>query len=308
MYSILVGTEKGLVPLGAIPSHIYKWAERLQGTPITALHMNPSGIGAILNKERVEFCQNDGEIIDVEKSTDPLTCLSYWHGEPIVGTYKAHMLRVKNRRLELMQSFENAPYREKWFTPWGDPASVRSMTANVKDLFVNVHVGGVVRSTDSGKWQQMVDIDVDVHQVLIPNSELNQVLVATGMAGFGESNDNGQTWTFTNEGMHAAYCRAIAVSEGNVLISCSDDHHGKHSTLYMRPLDGPPAAPFQRCNLEPMWFDDPINTHCLQACGNDVAFGTRFGEIYFSRDRGVEWYQVISGLPAVQCLLVLPGA
>ncbi len=307
MYSILVGTEKGLVPLGIIPSHIYKWAEQLQGTPITALHVNPDGIGAILDKQRIQFCQNDGEIISVEKSNESLTSLYYWHGEAIVGTYKAHLMRVKNRRMEMVHSFENAPHREKWFTPWGDPASVRSMAANVKDLFVNIHVGGVVRSTDAGKWQQMVDIDVDVHQVLIPNPELNQVLIATGMAGFGESNDNGQTWTFSHHGMHASYCRALAVSEGNVIISCSDSHKGEHSNIYMRPLDAPRDTPFQPCNVEPQWFDAPINTHCLQAYGNDVAFGTRFGEVYVSRDRGVEWYQVISGLPAIQCLLVLPG-
>lgn len=307
MYSVLVGTEKGLIPLGNIPPHIYKWAEKLQGIPITALHATHDGIGVILNKSSVHFCHNDGEVIETEKSAETLTSLYHWQGDLIVGTYKAHLMRVKNRRFELVQSFENAPQRDKWFTPWGDPPSVRSMSSNTKDLYVNIHVGGVVRSTDSGTWEQLVDIDVDVHQVLIPNPEGNRVLVATGMAGLGESQDGGKTWSFSSTGMHSTYCRAIAVSEENVFISCADGPNGQHATIYSRALDASRETPFKRCDLEPVWFDDNINTYCLQAYGTDVAFGTRMGEVYVSRDRGSEWYQVIVGLPAIQCLLVLPG-
>ena len=49
----------------------------------------------------------------------------------------------------------------------GPPLGIRSVTATPDGvLLVNVHVGGIVRSSDGGiTWQPTIDIDTDVHQV-----------------------------------------------------------------------------------------------------------------------------------------------
>ena len=60
-----------------------------------------------------------------------------------------------------------APTRAEWHTPWGGPPSVFSMASLGDDLFVSVHVGGILRSSDGGQsWEATIDLHEDVHQVV----------------------------------------------------------------------------------------------------------------------------------------------
>src|SRR5262245_30214671 len=174
------------------------------------------------------------------------TCLAAVPGGLVIGTEQAHLLRLADGTLQSVESFEVADGRADWYTPWGDPADVRSIAvARDGAIYVNVHVGGVVRSRDGGRtWTPTVDIERDVHQVLAHPSRA-EVGLAAAADGFGVSRDSGETWRFLTEGMHAHYLRAVAVSDAAVLVSASSGPGGRRAALYRARLDGDDA--FERC-------------------------------------------------------------
>jgi len=126
------------------------------------------------------------------------------------------------------------------------------------------------------------------------------VLVATA-EGFGISRDGGDTWHWQNDGLHAHYCRAVALANDTVLLSASSGHHGRRAAVYRRPLDGGP--PFERCHVgPPEWFSDNVDTGCLVALGSTVVIGTEDGCVFLSQDGGSRWDEVRKGLPAVRAV------
>ena len=164
---------------------------------------------------------------------------------------------------------------------------------------MNVHVGGVLRSGDH-TWRPTLDIEHDVHQVLVPPGHPGLVLVAAA-DGFGRSGDGGDTWQWVNDGLHAHYCRAVAVAGGTVLISASSGHHGRRATVYRRPLYG--SAPFERCRIGlPEWFSDNVDTGCLVARGRTAVIGTEDGSVFLSEDAGERWDDIAKGLAPVRAV------
>src|SRR5207247_2735347 len=84
----------------------------------------------------------------------------------LVGTSEARLLRVEDGSLRPIAGFDDADGRSGWYTPWGGPPDTRSMADWDDDVYVNVHVGGIVRSDDRGQtWSPTIDVDADVHQV-----------------------------------------------------------------------------------------------------------------------------------------------
>ena len=80
----------------------------------------------------------------------PATCVVPTAAGVLVGTEQAHLLRLAGDKLVPVASFDTAEGRVSWYTPWGDPADVRSIAgALAGTIHVNVHVGGVVRSRDN---------------------------------------------------------------------------------------------------------------------------------------------------------------
>ena len=226
------------------------------------------------------------------------TCLGATPSGLLVGTARAHLLRLERDRLEPVSSFEEAGGRRTWYTPWGAPADVRSISAGARGaVYVNVHVGGVLRSTDAGgAWQPTLDIEHDVHQVLATAGPL---LVAAA-DGFGRSEDGGDTWRWENAGLHAHYCRAVALAGDTVLLSASAGYHGRRATVYRRRLDG---ERFERCRAGlPEWFADNVDTGCLAARGRTVVIGSEDGTVFLSRDAGERWDAIAKGLAPVRAV------
>jgi hypothetical protein len=219
-----------------------------------------------------------------------------------VGTASAHLLRLEGERLVPVSAFESVESRDAWYTPWGVPADVRSISAGTDDrLYVNVHVGGVLRSVDgAASWEPTLDLEHDVHQVLAPPARPSLVLVAA-YDGFGVSEDGGDTWRWENDGLHAHYCRAVALADGTVYLSASTGHHGRRAALYRRRLaDG---GAFERCQHGlPEWFADNVDTGCLAARGRTVAIGTEDGLAFISHDAGESWEQVAKDLAPVRAV------
>ncbi|MDP9386866.1 MAG: hypothetical protein M3Q48_02790, partial [Actinomycetota bacterium] len=232
-----------------------------------------------------------------------LTCVAGPAGGPaLAGTAEAHLYRV-GAGLEAVEGFEHVEGRDRWYTPWGGPPDVRSLSVSpTGTVLVNVHVGGIVRSTDGGRtWRPTIDIDADVHQVLALDAGAAVAACAEGLA---TSDDDGATWTIHDDGLHATYSRAVAVAGDAALFSVSDGPGGRRAAIYRRPLAG---GPIERLHGGlPGDLGGNVDTFRL-AGGPDgaAALATPAGDLYASCDEGSTWEQVAAGLPPVRCL-VLP--
>ncbi|HEY8199757.1 MAG TPA: hypothetical protein VII47_00210, partial [Actinomycetota bacterium] len=205
----------------------------------------------------------------------------------------------------ILESFESADGRDAWYTPWGGPPDVRSMTAAASgDLYVNVHVGGILRSEDGGgSWRPTIDIHSDVHEVRTVDDRPGLVLAAAAV-GPAISTDAGASWSVDPTGLHRSYCRAVALSGSTLLVTASDGPFGKRAAVYRRPLTGSEA--FEKCRQGlPEWFPGNIDTGCLAATPDLAAFGTEDGEVFLSDDAGASWEVAASGLPPVRALTIV---
>lgn len=225
------------------------------------------------------------------------TCVLPVDGGALVGTVEGHLYRLPAG--EPVAPFEDAPGRASWYTPWGAPADVRSLAAGPDGtIYVNVHVGGIVRSLDGGAtWEPTLDIDLDVHQVIVAGD--GTVLAATAR-GLAMSADHGETWTVVDDGLAATYARAVAVAGDTVLMSVSTGPDGARAAIYRRPLHG--GGPFRRTSIGlPGTFPGNVDTFCLAGQGDLAAVGTFAGRVYLSADAGASWATVAAG-PPVLCL------
>ena len=231
------------------------------------------------------------------------TCLLPAPQGLLVGTSGARLLALTGGTLEPVESFEQVEGRDAWYTPWGGPPDTRSASRDDEGvLYVNVHVGGVPRSSDGGRtWEPTIDIDADVHQVLA--SPPGATVLAASARGLAVSEDRGETWRFHSQGLHATYLRAVAASAETLFVSASEGPRGRRAGVYRRDAQGDGA--FERCRSGlPEWFSGNIDTYCLAASPQIVAFGTQGGSVFVSDDEGETWRAAAQDLGAVRCLLI----
>jgi hypothetical protein len=310
-----VGTDGGLLELrreGVRP------VEALAGQTVQALAVDADLVWALAG-QRLWRTADTGSAASTTLPDPSPTCIAPVGTGLVIGTEQAHLLRWHDERVERIEAFEQAAGRDTWYTPWGDPADVRSIavgealaTAVISQragtprspvLYVNVHVGGVVRSRDDGAtWAPTLDIEADVHQVCAPSGHPGLVLVAAAI-GLGLSRDGGDSWEFHTAGLHAQYARAVALAGDTILLSVSTGPGGRRSALYRRPLAG---GRFERCQAGlPSWFSHNIDTGCLAARATTVVFGTADGAVYRSDDAGATWTLGAKGVPAIRAVALL---
>lgn len=238
---------------------------------------------------------------DIEKQKG--TCIVAIDDGVLVGSSEARLFRVAGHGLEPVVPFDRAEGRSTWYTPWGGPPDTRSIANWDEAVYVNVHVGGILRTEDRGEtWTPTIDIDADVHQVTTAEG----LVLAASAGGLAVSPDRGRTWTIRSDGLEAPYSRAVAVCGDTVLVSASNGPRGGRSAVYRGDLAG---GRFERCRAGlPDRFDDNIDSYCLDALpeGSFVAIGTSDGRVFASEDTGVGWVELATGLPPVQRVLVLP--
>ncbi len=288
MVRVLVGTRSGLVevPTGRTVA--------FEGSDVRAM----SKEWAILDGRQV--CTLGG-VLGPAVDGPALNCIDGPPGgDPWVGTAEAHLFRLGSTARRVA-AFERVEGRQDWYTPWGGPPDVRSLSVGPGGTtLVNVHVGGILRSDDDGaSWQPTIDLHHDVHQVEALEGGMAVAACAHGLA---TSQDDGVTWAVHDDGLHATYSRAVAVCGGTVLISASSGPRGDQAAVYRRPLGA--DGPFERCRRGlPEWLEGNVDTFWL-AGGPEgtAAFATTGGEVYASGDEGLSWDPVASGLPAVRCL------
>lgn len=291
--ALLVGTEEGLFelqPHGAATTH-------LAGRRIGAVDHDGTSCWAVVDGTQVWQAGSDltGWQQRAEAAGDTrLNCLVAGSGDLLVGTSGARLLRLHDGAgLEELEGFEELESRAQWYTPWGGPPDTRSIARGVDGtVFVGVHVGGVVSSSDGGRsWRQSsLDIHADVHQVLVDPAHA-ELVVAPCAEGLAVSDDVGDHWRIDRLGLHATYARAAAVAGDTLVLSTSTGPAGERSALYRRPLPGPGA--FERCRDGlPEWFEGNIDTGCLVAHHDTVVAASSDNAIWRSDDRGATWSQM----------------
>jgi hypothetical protein len=273
---LLVGTKRGLQDLDSGETLV-------DGRAVTALAPGLGGCHALLERRLVvridpggpsalgELPEPDGQSIAVLPD-----------GTVVVGRSGARLAVVGTEVLDV-PAFESVPGRDGWKNPAAPSPDTRSMAAGANRLWVNVHVGGLWSSEDRGvTWRTAIVPDADVHEVRTGAS--GQVAVAAA-AGFGWSQDEGRSWSWTTEGLHAGYLRALCLDGNAVFVSASDGPFTKHAAVYWAQL----GSTFTRCEHGlPGWFPGNVDTGRLDAAHGRVAFG--FAQhVYLSEDEGRSW-------------------
>jgi hypothetical protein len=299
MLQILVATREGLHGLDARGN---EEAVQHVGRPVTAVVRDGPQLWATVDRAEVWHAPQ-GEwrhVATLEGAA--ATCLAMTDATH-VGASAARLFRLTGSSLEPVVSFDAAEGRDTWYTPWGGPPDTRSISEWGDDVYVNVHVGGILHTSDRGAtWNPTIDIDADVHQVATAEG----LVLAAGARGLSTSTDKGATWSLRTDGLEAPYSRAVVVCGDRVLVSASDGPRGRRAGVYRADLV---SGGFERCRAGlPEWFDDNIDTYCLDALndGSYAVFGTGDGRIYGSDDGGLTWLELITGLPPVQHLLLVP--
>jgi hypothetical protein len=295
---VLIATDGGVFGAGA-PEPV-----ALAGQPTAALALAAEGWWALADRRalwRAAAARPPAAVAELPGPDG--TCLLAVDGQALVGTDQAHLVRVADGTVEAVAGFDQAEGREAWYTPWGGPPATRTLAAGPDGtLWANVHVGGILRSTDGGAtWAPTIDIHADVHQVAVAPDRADTVLAACAR-GLASSGDGGRTWTYASDGLHASYCRAVAAAGDRLYLSAATGPGGRRAGLYRRPLAG---GVFERCRAGlPEWFDANIDSGCLAAVGDEVAFGTAAGQVWRSSDAGGRWELAVSGLPPVRALVM----
>jgi len=274
----------------------------LRGRDVRTLVHGDGALWAIADGHQILRSDGDGQWEEVAVVDDlRATCLLPAVAGVLAGTTEARLLWVDDGQLTPVTTFDDAPGRDGWDAPDGGPPSTRSLAEGPRgELFVNVHVGGILRSTDEGgSWDPVFEVDFDVHQVA-SDADAGVVLVAGG-GGFAWSDDAGDSWRTSTAGLHAPYARAVALADETVVLSASTGPSTRESALYRRALDG---REFVACRDGlPEWFRSNVDTGCLVAAGRAVAAAAD-GSVYLSENCGETWALVADGLPTVRCVVI----
>ncbi len=266
----------------------------IEGTRINHISRRDESWWVLDGKGRVH---QDGEVVARAPSGLALNCAQPGHDSVFVGTSEARLFRLENGELVEDEFFADAPERSSWHTPWGGPPDVRSMALDTDGaLYINVHVGGILRYDNTG-IAATIDLETDVHQVITHPDKGGVALAATAY-GLAES-ANGHDFETRDNGLHAGYCRAVALLDETVFVSASTGPGTSKGRLYRSRLGG---NDFEPClSGLPEWFDDNLDTHCL-AVTDGLVFAGQGSSVWQSADLGDTWTVVISGLPKVTCL------
>jgi len=290
--TLLVATQDGLHDLdrGTIVH---------EGRDVTAVAVDDNGaVWALVGLE--ELWRGDELVAKVPIEYG--TALGVGGGQVAVGTAGAHLLRLESGELVADEAFDVAPTRDEWHTPSGGSPAVRSMAFDSSgDLFVNVHVGGIIRG--GAGWDPTIDLFTDVHQVVAGDGTL---FAALGDAGLATSRDAGATWSTTTDGLPAAYARAVAVTAEHVLLSASTGPFTTEGAVYRAPRDG---GRFEHLTDGiPERFEGNVDTGWVAASGATAAVAGPDGEVFRSRDEGSTWETVATGLPTPRWVTLADNA
>jgi hypothetical protein len=270
------------------------------------------GVLAIVGGHSLYRRSPEGEWTEIAKSEFQLSCCVPIGNVVFVGTDDAHILRVDpDGAQQCLTGFDGVAGRDRWYAGsmiidgkrMGPPLGIRSMAATCDGgvLLVNVHVGGVPRSTDAGlTWRPTIDIDSDVHQVCAHPARPD-IVIAAAAVGLCISRDAGTTWTIEQRGLHAHHCSAVAFGRNDIFVSAATDPFTAQGAVYRRPIDS--NGPLQPLGVGmPKWIDGIADTNCIATRDAMAAVIDRSGRLYVSHDDGATWSCRFDRLPVASGL------
>ena len=241
----------------------------------------------------------DGDERTIETGiTDRIDSLCIVKENPLdllIGTTPPYLFRLEGESpAEKVKAFNELSVRDKWYTPWGGPAAVRSLAKTIDGwVYANIHVGSIMRSPDSGEsWEPVTpSLHVDVHEVNTAPASNDRVYANTYLSVY-VSDDRGRSWEHRNKALNNRYGRGIAIHPGDpdtALCGVSDGPSGSnvHGQLYhtmdaglnwVHVTDGFPES--TRKN---------IDTFHIAFYGRDVTWVCDEETLYLSRDKGKSW-------------------
>src|SRR5262245_40605363 len=227
-------TESALVVAGADGLHIPDTPEPVAvGRPVGSLAVDDDTGWVLADRSELHRVTKAGSVERVATlEGGTAVCVHVHRGTVFVGGDDAALWRLRDGTLEPVESFRGAPTRAEWHTPWGGPPSVLSMASFGDDLYVGVHVGGILRSPDGGATgSATIGLQLAVRQVVVDPDGV--VWAATGERALARSTDRGASWQLYEDGLHATYSLALAITSAGVLAGASSGHAGRDGAVYL---------------------------------------------------------------------------
>jgi hypothetical protein len=213
----------------------------------------------------------------------------------LIGTTPPYIYRIgEEEPAQRIKTFDDLKVRSQWYTPWGGPAAVRSMTSTTKGwVYADIHVGSIMRSPDSGQtWEPVTPtLHKDVHEVSTTPASERRVYANTYLAVY-ISDTEGESWEHRSKDLNNRYGRGIAVNPEDpdtILCGVSDGPTGidVHGQLYYTEDAG-----INWTHITHGFPDSTkknIDTFHIAYAGKDVAWVTGENILFMSRDRGKTW-------------------
>ncbi len=221
----------------------------------------------------------------------------------LIGVEGPHVYRFgeEGGKAERLPAFDALKCRKSWHTPWGGPASVRSLAATRDGVvYADIHVGSIVRSPDMGdSWTPVTpELDEDVHQVVTSPQTDERVYANTADAVY-VSEDRGESWAHRADGLNAHYGRAIAVHPRDpdcLLASVSTGPHG-NATGYLYRTDDAGKTWTHVTEGFPASTKGNIDTHQVVFSPQGLAWAAVGRTLFVGRDHARRW-EPFGDLPA----------
>lgn len=264
----------------------------LPGTDITAVALDGADAWVLADRRTLYRVTDSGATAVADLPEAAGECLAVHRGTVWVGGSRARVWCLVDDRFERVTAFDTAPTSDAWTTPWGGPPDIFSMASDGTHLYVNVHVGGIIRTTDATVWEATIDLHDDVHHVVAARPGV--LWAATGQRGLAESHDRGDTWRYHTEGLFSPYALAVApVDDGAIVAVASGPGHGR-GAVYR--LD---AETLHRAVGFPDDRRGAVGPRQLAAAGRR-AVAALGSTLYESTDGGYTWTVAAEGLPEVR--------
>jgi hypothetical protein len=264
----------------------------VDGEPVTALASSLAGCCALLDRRHVVRLDPAGPVpVGSLPEPDGQSLAVLADGTVVLGRAGARLAVMSaDGNVVDVPAFGSVPGRDDWENPANPTPDTRTMAAGPRRWWVNVHVGGVWWSDDTGRtWHGAIEPEADVHEV---RTGADGSVAVAAAVGFGWSTDDGNSWSWTTDGLHASYLRAAALDGRSTFASASDGPFTKNGAVYRARV----GSSFVRCETGlPSRFDGNVDSSNLDAAGGRAAIGFR-DSVYLSEDAGVTW-RVAATLP-----------
>jgi hypothetical protein len=213
----------------------------------------------------------------------------------LIGTTPPNIYRINEEGpAERIKTFDDLEVRNQWYTPWGGPAAVRSMTSTKNGwVYADIHVGSIMRSSDNGKnWEPVTpSLHKDVHEVSTTPASDRCVYANTYLSVY-ISEDNGDSWEHRSKNLNNRYGRGIAVNPEDpdtVLCGVSDGPRGVNVNGQLYFTEDAGINWTHVTEGFPESTRKNVDTFHIAYADEDIAWVTDEESLFMSRDSGKTW-------------------